>query len=378
VSAAAGLPAQLTAFVRAAPPRAEPGPGAPLADRVRAALGVLPDDGTGGADRDVRVEGRWSRDGLVGEQVSWDPGFGPRTEAWVLRPEVAEGPLPGVLLAHCHGGRKRWGKEKVSDGPAPGPADDVAAFRAQSLGDRPAAEHLARAGFAVLVHDAPGWGSRRWPVEDMPPAVRERAADLAELAERRGAPLDATARYDLAAGLHEHELAKLCGALGTSFAALVLREDAIALGVLAGHAGVDAGRVAAVGFSGGGWRAGLLAALDERCAAAVVVAMMSSVPPMVPTHVAQHTWMFFTPGLWRVCDWPELAGSRAPLPLLVLAGRRDPLVPPEGLELADAELRRRYAAAGAPHAYEGRFCDGGHVFDAAQQDDAAAWLARVL
>ncbi|WP_299033306.1 hypothetical protein [uncultured Pseudokineococcus sp.] len=370
--------ADLSAFVRRHPPARPPAPGAPLVDRVRGALGVPADDGTGDAGlRDVHVERSWRSAGVRGQELSWDPGFGARTRAWLLLPEGADEPLPAVLLAHCHGGLKRWGREKVAAGPGGVEPPSVRAARESGYGGRPVAEDLARRGFAVLAHDAFGWGSRRTAVDDMPPRVRELGADLAELAERRGRPWDAARRYEAMAGLHEHELAKQCGALGTSFAAMVLREDAAALGVLASRPEVDARRTAVLGFSGGGWRAGVLGALDPRCSAVGVVAMMSGIPETLEDHVHRHTWMFFTPGLWQVCDWPELAGSRAPRPLLVQYGLRDPLVPVEGARRAHEDLQQRYAAAGAASAYRGELHDVGHVFGPRQQAAAADWLAEV-
>ena len=43
---------------------------------------------------DVRLEQRWERDGLAGEELSWSVGYGPRTHAWLLKP------------AHAHGHRR--------------------------------------------------------------------------------------------------------------------------------------------------------------------------------------------------------------------------------------------------------------------------------
>ena len=63
----------------------------------------------------VRVERRWSADGLVGEEVSYSVGFGPRSHAWVLKPVDADGPLPAVLAMHGHDGFKYYGKEKIAD-----------------------------------------------------------------------------------------------------------------------------------------------------------------------------------------------------------------------------------------------------------------------
>src|SRR5689334_1578730 len=66
---------------------------------------------------EVRSEGTWERDGVAGEALSWSVGYGPRTQAWLLKPAGAKGKLPGVQLLHDHGGYKYFGKEKVADGP---------------------------------------------------------------------------------------------------------------------------------------------------------------------------------------------------------------------------------------------------------------------
>jgi hypothetical protein len=73
-------------------------PGLTSAD-VRALLGF-------GSDGEPLVpqQGRhWTHNGVAGEEVSWSAGYGPRTEAWLLRPADAEGPLPGVLALHARG-----------------------------------------------------------------------------------------------------------------------------------------------------------------------------------------------------------------------------------------------------------------------------------
>ena len=57
-------------------------------------------------------------------------------------------------------------------------------------------------------------------------------------------------------------MAKAAGVLGTSFAGMVAHDDLAALRVLAGLPGVDAGRLGTIGFSGGGGRSLMLAALS--------------------------------------------------------------------------------------------------------------------
>jgi hypothetical protein len=64
-----------------------------------------------------RVDATWAHDGVVGQEVSWSVGYGPRTQAWLLRPAGTLGPLPGVLALHDHSNFKFFGKEKIADGP---------------------------------------------------------------------------------------------------------------------------------------------------------------------------------------------------------------------------------------------------------------------
>ena len=178
----------------------------------------------------------------------WSVGFGPRTHAYLLKPRHAEGPLPGVLALHCHAGMKWAGKEKIADGPEP-PTPEVLRLREQIYGGRGYASELARRGFAVLVPDVIGWGSRRIDRADMPERV---------LAQANDPGMSEADRYDVAAGHHEHVLEKYCTLLGTSLAGVVAGEDLAAAAYLRSRP--DIGRIGCVGLSGGGLRAALLGA----------------------------------------------------------------------------------------------------------------------
>lgn len=70
------------------------------ATEVRALLGFrLPE-----TPLEIRSEGTWTSDGVDGEGLSWSVGYGPRTEAWLLRPAGRREPLPGILALHGHDG----------------------------------------------------------------------------------------------------------------------------------------------------------------------------------------------------------------------------------------------------------------------------------
>jgi dienelactone hydrolase len=334
-----------------------------------------------GFDRDgepiePRVEARWSREEVDGEEVSWSVGYGPRTHAWLLRPSGSSGSLPGVLALHGHDAYKYHGKEKIADGPG-GPLPELAQLRGEMYEGRAFANELARRGFAVLVPDAFLWGSRRFATDVMPAPVSPPPEDLWIAAEGVG-DLNDLRWYNRLAARHEHLIAKYCTLLGTSLAGVVSYEDRIAAAYLASRSDVRPGVLGCVGLSGGGCRAALLQATCTRIGASVIVGMMSTHRALLDRHVADHTWMFFPPNLASVGDWPDLAACRAPSPLLVQYLLDDALFPLDGMRAAHDQLGRRYEQAGAAGAYLGQFYPGPHRFDVAMQESAFGQLDEWL
>ncbi|PRY10539.1 acetylesterase [Kineococcus rhizosphaerae] len=349
--------------------------------RLRAAIGVPLRPSV--SEADVVVHDEWSRDGLDGAELSWDAGFGSRVAGRVLRPAGQAGPLPGALFLHCHGGVKSFGLDKLADGPEGRPAHPLLTGVRETLyGGRAPAEDLARRGHHVLVHDGFGWGSRRAPLDVLPP--RSTAAAEFELAARtaRGEEFDEAEEYDVRAGAAEDAVAKALGVLGTSWAGVLAREDLLALSVLAADPGVEPGGVALLGLSGGGARAAITAALarDEADLAGavrgvVVSAMVSALAQTLPHHLHAHTWALMTPGLGTVADWPQVVGSIAPTPLLVQFAARDALFPAEGIAPARRLLNACYADA--PEALRASVHEAPHRFDPPMQAEAFDWLTRL-
>lgn len=325
----------------------------------------------------LMVEGRWEHDGIVGEELSWSVGYGPRTAAWLLKPAGVDHALPGMLALHDHGGFKFWGKEKIADGPQ-APRPEVIAHRAEAYGGRAIANALAREGYAVLVHDTFLWGSRRFPAETMPESIHviARAAEQSELANP-SVPAE-VARYNAAASLHEHLVEKYCTLLGTTLAGIVCYEDRVALNYLRSRPDVIGHQIGCIGLSGGGCRSALLLATHSAVAAAVIAGMMSTYAHLLDHNVVSHTWMFF-PSEWaRQGDWSDLAACRAPVPLLVQYDTDDALFTLEGMRAAHERIAGHYRSTGHSKAYEGRFYPGPHKLDLAMQADAFAWLAQAL
>lgn len=321
----------------------------------------------------------WQADGVDGVQLTWDVGFGAPAEAWLLRPSGESGTLPGIVALHCHGGMKYFGKEKIADGPR-GPEPDVQAFRDECYDGRAYANDLARRGYAVLVHDVFGWGSRRSPVADMPGRSEAVARLVLAEAERAGRTLTESQVYDIHAGPHEDAMAKTLGVLGTSWGGVVGREDLIAVDLLNRLDGVAPGGVAVIGMSGGGARAATVTALAApgQIRASVIASMMSTYEHLLDGHLHSHTWMINNPGLGRVADWPTIAASARPQPLFVGYGLRDSLFSEAGMRAAHEQISGLYAAAGAADAYRGVLVDLPHSLAGRMREEAFAWLDQMM
>ena len=319
---------------------------------------------------DVTIEREWQKDGLIGQEVSWSVGFGPRTHAYVFKTADAKGSLPGIVALHDHSDFKFYGKEKIADGP-----DETLPllneFRKIPYGGRAYVNALAREGFVVLVHDVFLWGSRRFPYETMLEMMGNKTSARLE------ANSDEVERYNTAAYFHEHWVSKYCNILGTSMAGVVAYEDRIALNYLLSRPDVDTQKIGCIGLSGGGNRAALLSATHDSIQAAVIVGLMTTYEALLD-HNMSHTWMLFPFGWARHGDWPDIAACRAPLPLLVQYDLQDYLFTEIGMKAAHARLQSHYESVGKPEAYTGQFYPGTHKFDLDMQAAAFDWLKKQL
>jgi len=210
------------------------------------------------------------------------------------------------IVFHDHGAFKYFGKEKIANG-LEGAAPGMAHYRSQFYGGAAIALELAKRGFVVLAHDAFAFGSRRFPLEDMPTEMQESATLLAERGDGK-LPWEIR-RYNAAAILHEHLIEKYCAILGGSFAALIAHDDRVALDCLLTLPEVDPARIGCLGLSGGGARAVFLRAVRDEVRATVVVGMMSTYERLLDRHVQAHSWLFFPRGGKPFGDWQNQANG---------------------------------------------------------------------
>ena len=319
----------------------------------------------------VRVERRFAYDGLEMEALSWQLPYGPRTEAVFLKPAGAKGALPAVLALHDHGGNKYFGARKITR-----TADEqhpmMQAHQQNYYGGVAWANEVARRGYAVLVHDAFAFASRRVRYADVPEAL------VGDRVERDPESPEEIATYNAWAGNHEHLMAKSLFCAGTTWPGVYLHEDRWALDYLCTRRDVDASRVACGGLSGGGLRTVMLAGLDPRIRAAFPVGFMSTWRDFLLNKCHTHTWMVYIPLLPDFLDFPEILGLRVPLPTFVLNDTEDPLYTLPEMRSADRMLRQVYRKAGVAKNYRCAFYPGPHKFDLAMQRDAFAWLGHAL
>jgi dienelactone hydrolase len=165
---------------------------------------------------------------------------------------------------------------------------------------------------------------------------------------------------------------------GATWPGIVFWDDIRTVDYLVSRPEVDPNRIGCVGISMGGYRSAYLAALDERIVAGCVVGFMSSVRPMIKSHLDTHSFVHFLPGLHAHLDLPDVAGLTAPRALMVQQCKQDRLFPPAGMEESVAKIAAAFKAADAEKQFAGRFHDEPHRFTKAMQDEAFDWFDEKL
>lgn len=310
-------------------------------------LMLLPGDDGGGFATEVLAEE--DRGSHTARAVRLTGALGDRVPALHLQPK-GPGPHPAVLLLHDHGARFDIGKEKLIRPLAGAPAavqDSAQAWARRYFGGRFVGDALVDAGFAVLAIDALGWGERARP---------------------------GFARDD------QQALANHLMQLGHGWAGIIASDDLRSHRWLREQPRVDADRVAVLGFSMGGLRAWQLAAVCDQVSACVAAHWMCTreglLRPGEHTLLGQSAFSMLHPGLATALDHPDVAALVAPRPLLLLGSPEDRLFPWDAVQAAWAQLRAVWGHHGAAARLQTLATPGGHVFDAAQQHSATAWLQR--
>ena len=156
---------------------------------------------------------------------------------------------------------------------------------------------------------------------------------------------------------------------GSSLPAIEIAKVVKAIDVLAARPGIDAGRIAMVGQSYGGFYCLYTTALEPRIRVAVVSAYLNDRAALLhstaPTGYLD--WRF--DGSLALWQDPAVVALVAPRPLLVEAGNQDQLFPIEGARRAAAQARTFYQRLGLSQRFRFAESVARHDFDAEQAWD---------
>jgi len=324
----------------------------------------------------VTLKSSYVYDGLSIEELEWQLPYGRKTEAILLKPANAKGPLPAVLGLHDHGGNKYFGKRKItktSDHMHP----MMVAHQLDDYSGNAWANDLAKKGYVVLVHDSFTFASRRVMFKDMT-RIPWGYCETDGLSDKDPEKQENIDIYNAWASEHEHIMAKSLFSAGVTWPGITLFEDQRALDILCDRPDVNAQKVGCCGLSGGGLRTNYLGGLDERIKCAISVGFTTTWRDFVVNKSFTHTWMTYTPLLPNYIDFPEILGLRVPLPTMVLSNREDQLYSLSEMKKANTILEEVFAKADATDKYSGRFYPGDHKFDAEMQKDAFDWFDKWL
>jgi dienelactone hydrolase len=320
---------------------------------------------------EVTVKKQYTYDGLHIEELTWQLPYGNPTEAILLKPENASGPLPAILAFHDHGGNKYFGTRKItktSDEQHP----KMVYHQDHYYEGKAWANEMAKKGYVVLVSDAFTFGSRRVMLKDVPENLRHGLSDNDPENEKN---ID---DYNTWAGEHEHVMAKSLFCAGTTWPGVFFAEDRKALDILAARKDVDASRIGCGGLSGGGIRTDFMAGLDPRIKCSVTIGFQSTWKDFLLNKSYTHTWMTYVPLLPKELDFPEILGLRVPAATLVQNDEDDQLYTLAGMKEADKVLKAVFDKAGAQDRYKCSYYPGLHKFDLKMQTEAFDWFDRWL
>lgn len=272
-----------------------------------------------------------------------------RVDAYVLIPH-GKGPFPAVVLLHDHGGHYSIGKEKMIrpfDVP-PAVLKDADEWAKQCYGGQYVGDNLAAHGYVVISIDAIFWGER---------------------GRKEGIDGD---KHTMVAGHFQM--------LGRCWSAFINYEDIYTTNFLATLPEVDSSRIACMGFSMGGYRSWMLAALSDKIKVGAAVCWMVNTDCQLSWKYGRENGGFANtlPGLRRYFDYPHIASIACPKPMFFLNGKYDKLFPPEGVNAAFNTMHQVWKSQHADHQLKTEIWDMPHDCGIKVQDSVLQFLDKWL
>ena len=291
-----------------------------------------------------------------------------RMAVYVLIPKGLEGPAPGVVALHDHGGFYFWGKEKLVHVEPENPV--LTEYKGIYYGGRSLADELARRGFVVIASDLLHWGERGLYLEEDPERIKQRTLDVDK---------EDVLAFNARSWAHEELVSRTALTCGTTWSGINVWDDQRVTDYFLTRPEVDPERVGCMGLSLGSVRSVYLGAIHPKVRASVPVCWMASYQGMVRNNVRNGIgYTKLVPGLYGDLDWPDVAALHWPGALMTINGLQDQLYPLVAARAATEKLERIFEKAGAPGEYRGVYFDGPHEFNVEMQEKAFAWMAEKL
>ncbi|MBN1553778.1 MAG: prolyl oligopeptidase family serine peptidase [Phycisphaerae bacterium] len=302
-----------------------------LYPKVIASLGRMPEK----VPLNPEITAEWVEDGLCKQRVLLDVEDGLSAAALVFRPVDARGKLPAILACHGHGPH---GKDSVMGNASS--AERKAKIQANNYDY---GLQMAKAGYAVIAIDWRGFGDR----DD------RRKPNANDIFWGR----DICDCHYVRATI-----------LGMTLLGMDVHDGTCALDYLCEQEFVDPSRIGVMGLSFGGTMTTWMSLCDERIRAADIICYSDRFADF-GMRDSNFCGSQVAPGLYDLCDVPDLHGLIAPRPLLVEIGALDECFLVDSAMSCFREVEKIYAAAGAIDRLELDLFDGGHSWSGRKSFD---------
>lgn len=293
-------------------------------------------------DFDMEMVAVEQREGYRAMKIRFNVSAYARIPAYLLMPE-GDGPFPAIVMLHDHGGRFDIGKEKMVRpfGENEAVTESAKQWARQCYDNVYIGDYFAAQGYAVIAIDALYWGERS-----------------------RKEGFEGESQQALACNLEQ---------LGMTWSGTITYDDMATTELLASLPAVDKNRIGALGFSMGGHRAWMLAAMTDRIAAAACISWMNTTEYLMTVsnnqNRGQSAFSMAVPNLRNYLDYPHVASIACPKPMLFFTGEEDHLFPRRGSEDAFTIMRKVWEGQKAGDRLVTKLWPGGHFFSHRMQEE---------
>lgn len=284
------------------------------------------------ASYDMQILESEKRDGYTAHKIEFNLTKYSRVPAYLLVPD-GEGPHPGILALHDHGGHYTIGKEKMVRpfGVDREVIEDAEKWCGNLYEGQFVGDYLAQNGYVVLSTDVLMWGER---------GCKE-GSDNTHLASVAGNMLQ----------------------LGRNLSSWMSYEDRYAAEFLASLPETDPEAIGCTGLSMGGYRTWMLAALSPLIKASVGVCWMTTCDAMMHWDYGRHEKGGYANNLGGVrnyLDYPHIATLACPNAMMLINGETDHLFKPHSVKECYSIMRDVWESQGAGDRLETHLLPQGH------------------